>query len=206
MSAFLKTIFGSRSGGGTPITDEKIEVNSIPIGMPFPQWFEGNLSSVVAKYPTRFIKLSKDSAYNAGKLTSQTAHTADETTFYTATISDAGSPLNGESVTLINSVENTTGGVSSNPSFLSAAETPQVRRANRFQSHRVALANSNGGSPLGNLLGGSETGWYYTVTPTSSLAIADRGLIEGDGVNGAPRIGKFTEPTTATAVYYMRIK
>ena len=208
MSAFLKTIFGSRSGGGTPITDEKIEVNSIPIGMPFPQWFESDASAVVTKYPSRFVKLSKnlEGAYNSGKLGVSSAITTNETTFYIATITDVASPLNGQSVTLINSTENTTGGVSSNPSFLAAAETPQVRRVNRFQAHRVLLANSNGGAPLGNLLGGSETGWYYTVTPTSSLAVADRGLIDGDGVNGDPRMGKFTEPTTATAVYYMRIK
>ena len=48
---------------------ETIEVNSIPIGMPFPQWFEGNSQAVVTKYPVRFIKLSKnlEGAYNSGK-------------------------------------------------------------------------------------------------------------------------------------------
>jgi hypothetical protein len=194
-----------KANSNVSVSTEQLEMSGIPIGVPIGVWFDSDPNSVVVKYPSRFIKLSKSSAYNTGKLASQAAVTADETTFYTATISDAGSPLNGQSVTLINSVENTTGGVSSNPSFLAAAETPQVRRANRFQSHRVVLANSNGGSPLGNLLGGSETGWYYNVTPTSSLVVADRGFIDSDGLHGVVRIGKFTEPTSATAIFYMRI-
>ena len=194
-----------KANSNVSVSTEQLELSGIPIGVPIPVWFDSDPNSVVVKYPTRFIKLSKDSAYNTGKLTSQSAITADETTFYTATISNAGSLLNGQSVTLINSVENTTGGVSSNPSFLAAAETAQVRRANRFQSHRVSLRNSNGGASLGNLLGGSETGWYYTVTPTSSLSVPDRGDIDSDGVNGAPRLGKFTEPTSTSSIYYMRI-
>ena len=179
--------------------EKYIEVNSIPIGMPFPQWFEGNLSSVVAKYPTRFIKLSKDSAYNAGKLTSQTAHTADETTFYTATISDAGSPLNGESVTLINSTENTTGGVSAQPSFLGAGETSQTRLANRLQGHRHEIAlNSYGTLPDQISFVNNNTG---LLSNSASLGTAIT-----DTFNGTPRLGKTNQPDAVTAVWYMRIK
>lgn len=200
MSAFLKAIFGSRSGGSL-ITDEKIEVNSIPIGMPFPQWFDGNLSSVVAKYPTRFIKLSKDSAYNAGKLTSQTAHTADETTFYTATISDAGSPLNGESVTLINSTENTTGGVSSQPAFLGAGETAQDRLSNRLQGFKVRITLPRlYGQNVTSQVGFSSDDIIYQE------ADIDSSYIISDAVNGTPRVGKTTRPDAVTAVWHMRYK
>ncbi len=176
--------------------EKYIEVNSIPIGMPFPQWFEGNLSSVVAKYPTRFIKLSKDSAYNASKLTSQTAHTADETTFYTATISDAESPLNGESVTLINSTENTTGGVSSKPSFLGAGETAQTRLVNRLQGFKL----TQGVNPPDNTN-------VNVGSDTLVMQFSSSDLIPlSDGTNGTPRLGKTNQPDAVTAVWHMRIK
>ena len=85
-----------------------VEINSIPIGVPVPIWFENELFSVVNKYPDYFVKLSADQTssgqYNFGKLTGQTEHYSEETRFFTATISDAISPLNGKSITLINSV------------------------------------------------------------------------------------------------------
>lgn len=179
--------------------EEYIEVNSIPIGMPLPQWFEGNLSSVVAKYPTRFIKLSKDSAYNAGKLASQTAHTVNETTFYTATISDAGSPLNGESVTLINSTENTTGGVSAQPTFLGAGETAQTRLVNRSQGHRHAIALNLGGTLPDQISFVSNNTGLLSNSASLGEAISDTS-------NGTPRLGKTTQPDAVTAVWHMRIK
>lgn len=180
---------------------ETIEVNSIPIGMPFPQWFEGNSQAVVTKYPVRFIKLSKnlEGAYNSGKLGVSSAITTDETTFYIATITDVASPLNGQSVTLINSVENTTGGVSAQPAFLGAGETAQTRLVNRSQGHRHAIALN---------LGGTLPDQISFVNNNAGLLSDSQSLGEAisDTSNGTPRLGKTTRPDTVTAVYYMRIK
>lgn len=182
------------------ITDltEFVEVNSIPIGMPFPQWFESDASAVVTKYPTRFVKLSKnlEGAYNSGKLGVSSAITTDETTFYTAMISDVASPLNGQSVTLINSVENTTGGVSAQPTFLGAGETAQTKLVNRMQGFKLV----QGVNPPDNMF--VNVGSDSLVMQHASSDIYP----VTDTINGTPRLGKTTRPDTVTAVWYMRIK
>ena len=188
---------------------ETIEVNSIPIGMPFPQWFEGNSQAVVTKYPVRFIKLSKnlEGAYNSGKLGVSSAITTDETTFYIATITDVASPLNGQSVTLINSTENTTGGVSSQPAFLGAGETSQTRLANRLQGHLIGDLSYGTLQIVGAI---DSTPVQTTALNSRITSIVNYPTIPltavTDGINGTPRVGKTTRPDTVTAVYYMRIK
>jgi len=190
------------------ITDltEFVEVNSIPIGMPFPQWFEGNSEAVVSKYQGRFIKLSKGltgvGLYNNGKLGSQTSETTNETTFYSATITDVTSPLNGQSVTLINSVENTTGTASAQPAFLGAGEVANQKLANMLQGHKYELfVNLDDGSQPSNnssVLTYNNEGPYINALFTNNVVT--------DGTNGTPRLGKTTRPDTVTAIYYMRIK
>ncbi len=187
------------------ITDltEFVEVNSIPIGMPFPQWFESDASAVVTKYPTRFVKLSKnlEGAYNSGKLGVSSAITTDETTFYTATISDAGSPLNGESVTLINSTENTTGGVSAQPAFLGAGETAQTKLVNRLQGHWHSIFQFDGA--ISDHIAGSNADYGFLADGSVERQV---GSPRTDNVNGTPRLGKTNQPDAVTAVWYMRIK
>ena len=182
---------------------ETIEVNSIPIGMPFPQWFEGNSQAVVTKYPVRFIKLSKnlEGAYNSGKLGVSSAITTDETTFYIATITDVASPLNGQSVTLINSVENTTGGVSAQPTFLGAGETAQTKLVNRLQGHWHSIFQFDGA--ISDHIAGSNADYGFLADGSVERQV---GSPRTDNVNGTPRLGKTTRPDTVTAVWYMRIK
>ncbi len=187
------------------ITDltEFVEVNSIPIGMPFPQWFESDASAVVTKYPTRFVKLSKnlEGAYNSGKLGVSSASTTDETTFYIATITDVASPLNGQSVTLINSVENTTGGVSAQPTFLGAGETAQTKLVNRLQGHWHSIFQFDGA--ISDHIAGSNADYGFLADGSVERQV---GSPRTDNVNGTPRLGKTTRPDTVTAVWYMRIK
>lgn len=184
-----------KTNNNTNLSAESLELSSIPIGTPFPLWFDGNANSVVTKYHNRFIKLSKDSAYNTGKLTGQEAITDQETTFYTAQISDVESPLNGQSVTLINSTENTTGGVSSQPAFIGAGESANQKLPNRLQGFQLQ-ASSRGDIDAGGAL-------ITVYTPGSGTNI---NLIISDDTNGTPRIDKTNRPDTVTAVYYMRIK
>ena len=135
------------TGKGLSTLDVKhamIEINSIPMGCPYPVWFENEIFSVVNKYPDYFVILSADQMssgqYNFGKLTSQAEHDSEETRFYTAIISDALSPLNGKNITLINSVKNLTGVSSNQPAFLGAGETSQTRLVNRIQGHWIGNA------------------------------------------------------------------
>ena len=179
-----------------------LEVFFVPIGSPFPQWFSDIQEVTVNKHPEYFIKLSKDSSYNTGKLISQTSITEDETTFYTATISVADSPLNGLSITLINSVENTTGGVSSQPSFLGAGETSQERLVNRLQGHKVRITLPE----LYGQIGVSPIGFSSDESVYEPEVSIDSSYIISDGTNGTPRVGKTNLVDVTTAPYFMRIK
>ena len=179
-----------------------LEVFFVPIGSPFPQWFSDIQEVTVNKHPEYFIKLSKDSSYNTGKLISQTSITEDEAIFYLATISVSDSPLNGLSITLINSVENTTGGVSSQPAFLGAGENAQARLVNKMQGFKVGVTLPRlYGQNVASQIGFSSDDNIYQ--PEVSI---ESSYIISDGTNGNVRKGKIVNPDTITAPYFMRIK
>ena len=179
-----------------------LEVFFVPIGSPFPQWFSDIQEVTVNKHPEYFIKLSKDSSYNTGTLISQTSITEDEAIFYLATISVADSPLNGLSITLINSVENTTGGVSSQPAFLGAGENAQTRLVNKTQGHYHDIPANKMFITEGDDAGYNNVRADGTTKTVPSIAT----MFISDGSHGIPRIYKVTYPDTVIAPYFMRIK
>lgn len=116
---------------------------TIPIGMPFPIW--DHISGVPvppnnsSKY--RFVKLTAADAYNTGVLTSESVSGSAPLVQAQAVVSLAGSPVNGQTVQLINTERR----------FIRAGNSGAVE-ADDFKSH-----NHLYGITLG--YGSSQTGW-----------------------------------------------
>jgi hypothetical protein len=182
---------------------EVLEVDSIPLGQPFPQWFDSE-QTIISKYPYRFVRLTKDltdaTEYNENKLGSQTNATTNETKFYTATITEYYSPLKTSTIELINSTENTTGVESPQPTFLGAGETAQSRLVNQFQGHKINIRTGTTGTET------SFSPIYTSDNGQTGIASQSGTLIIADNQYGTPRVGKTTRPDTVTAIFYMRIK
>lgn len=76
----------------------------IPIGSPFPLWTHlTGVAAPPADNPNyRYIKLTASASYNSGVLTGESVTGSAPLVQATAVISDAASPLNGQTVRLIN--------------------------------------------------------------------------------------------------------
>ncbi|WAC45566.1 hypothetical protein OU997_05185 [Pseudomonas sp. SL4(2022)] len=96
---------GLRSDAKDIVSQEQVDVWAlIPIGSPFPLWT--HLAGVTAP-PTdnanyRYIKLTASDSYNTGVLTGESVSGSAPQVQATAVINDPGSPINGQTIRLIN--------------------------------------------------------------------------------------------------------
>lgn len=157
-----------------------------PVGVPIPVWT--HIAGVVAP-PTndpayRYIRLTASDSYNTGVLTSESVSGSAPLVQATAVISDASSPLNGQTVRLINTERR----------VIRAGSSGTVE-ADALQGHRhqvtlESTATAGAGSTGGN------TG---SIVKTSGDPVSD-------GTNGTPRTANETRPKNIGADYYMRIR
>lgn len=158
------------------------------IGEPFPLWDHLTGADVppIDSALYRFIKLTAGEdgtgEYNEGVLTSESVAGSAPLVIATAVIDDAASPLDGETVSLINTERR----------FLRAGEAGTVQ-ADALQGFKVNIGGS-----------GSASGAFgFTAGTTSSQQSS--GPVS-DGTNGTPRIANETRGKNIGATYYMRIK
>lgn len=179
------------------------QLQGIPIGMPIPLWYTG-VNSVVSVFSNNFIQLSKDltgaGLYNEGKITGQATVTTNETKFYTGIVDVAGSPINAETVTLINSTQNTTDTDKAVETFLGAGETAGVRLADQIQGHSHDIPAD---SYLNQL--GSMAGYTNVRSDGTSKTLPVEAVTITSNIHGTPRVGYNTRPVTVSAVWYMRV-
>lgn len=142
--------------------DTDYQYASIPIGLELPL----DTAPPMNDPRFRFIKLTHGDAYNTGLVTSQTLTGAAPELVSTAVISDARSPLNGQTVHLINTMG----------TFIRPGIAANVRQlsGNRSHAHAIGVADvsSPGGAraaegtgnvdsyPLTNMDGGDEARPY----------------------------------------------
>lgn len=156
-----------------------------PIGVPIPVFDHltgASIPSTTAGY--RYIKLTAADAHNTGVLTSESVTGSAPLVQATAVISLAGSPMNGQTVRLINTERRALRAGSAG-----TAENDQFQ-GHRFNYNAPVIGSFGGGSS--NL--SSNIPLNVTSDPIS------------DGTNGTPRTGNETRAKNIGATYYMRIK
>lgn len=171
----------------------------IPLGVPFDIWT--HLPGVEVP-PTdnpnyRYIKLTASDSYNDGVLTSESVSGSAPLVQATAVISDASSPLNGQTVRLINTERR----------FIRPGSSGTVE-ADAFQGHRVV-------TPVG---GASDIPSQWTFGLGAALngvtGNAYRSGMAGgissdpvtNGTNGTPRTADETRVKSIGADVFMRIR
>lgn len=130
----------------------------------------------------RFIRLTASDSYNTGVLTTETVTGSAPNINATAVINDSGSPINGQTVHLINTERN----------FLRAGSSGTLQ-SSQNASHTHATANGSG----------------FVISTSSGVAAASSGTgsnIWGSAAATATAGGDEARPRTIGATYYMRIR
>lgn len=163
-----------------------------PIGTPIPVFDHltgASIPSTTAGY--RYIKLTAADAHNTGVLTSESVTGSAPLVQATAVISLAGSPMNGQTVRLINTERRvlragSSGTVEDDQFQKTAIQGTWVNSPSALSGSSYSANNSTAGGP------GSST---LTIN-----------AIISDGTNGTPRVGLETRAKSIGVTYYMRIK
>lgn len=197
-----------RDGNWTPWAETTIQPDRLSpwlmkiIGEPFPLMdFMGNIGQPPRDKDYRYIKLSANDSYNAGILVSETVSGADPNMWATAVIQLSGSPLNGQTVRLINTERR----------FLRAGNAGTLEDSqNQFHSHGGWLDNAgnhqhsyqcgrltmNDASESGNQRPSRQDTTRMTEWSGNHTHVLH---IEGSG-------GNESRPRNLGINYYMRIK
>lgn len=163
-----------------------------PIGVPIPVF--SHLAGVTIP-PTnkayRYIKLTAADSYNDGVLGSESVSGTAPLVLATALITLAGSPINGLSVSLINTERRAL-----------RAGSSGTLQDDQFQ--KTAIQGSYINSPTA--LSGSSYSGNTTVSGGPGGTLMTVNAVITDGANGTPRAGLETRAKNIGADYYMRIK
>ncbi|MBO9552239.1 hypothetical protein [Pseudomonas sp.] len=184
---------GYRGGAWGPISSEPATAADLwafqPIGVPIPVFT--HLAGVVEPPKDksyRYVKLTAADAYNTGILTSESVVGSAPLVQANAVISLAGSPINGLTISLINterrSLRAGNSGALENDQFQGFL----IGDGSNLLSRLTSITYSAGGTATAHIGGAS---------PLTRM---------NDGANGAPRAGDETRAKNIGATYYMRIK
>ncbi|TWC50110.1 hypothetical protein FBY04_1203 [Pseudomonas sp. SJZ080] len=179
--------------------------NFQPIGVPIPVFT--NLTGVTeppTNQPYRYIKLTAADAYNTGVLSSESVTGTSPLVQATAVVSLASSPLNGQTVRLMNTERR----------FLRAGSSGTVE-GDQFQGFQVGAVEA-GGTRYGDMTANGASGSVATNAgsgfsierwlASNGAGLSTRLQPVGDGTNGAVRSGTETRGKNIGVTYYMRIK
>lgn len=159
-----------------------------PIGVPIPVWTHiTGVSTPPTNDPAyRYIKLTASDSYNTGVLTSESVSGSAPLVQATAVINLAGSPINGQTVRLINTERRA----------IRAGSSGSVE-SDAMQGHFHDVVDSYAA-------GGGGTGGVYAANSGLVQSLVASAPIS-DGTNGTPRVANETRGKNIGADYYMRI-
>lgn len=168
----------------------------MPLGMKFPiDTHTAGVSVPPTDNPNyRYIKLTASDSYNAGVLTSESVSGSAPLVHATAVISLSGSPMNGQTVRLINTERR----------FIRAGSSGTVG-ADTLQGHWHGDGNAT------SLVANSQSGSVIMITASAAFSFetavssADRQVVSSDGANGSVRVANETSPKYIGTDYFMRI-
>lgn len=170
-----------------------------PIGKPFGLWTHlAGVSAPPTNNPNyRYIKLTASDSYNTGVLTSESVSGSAPLVQATAVINSAGSPMNGQTVRLINTERR-----------VIRAGSSGVVEADALQGHKHRLPSSYASADLAPYGTFSPTPQTFTHGDGTATAFGHLSSTasDSDGSNGAPRIAGETRVKSIGAEYYMRIR
>lgn len=168
-----------------------------PIGVPIPVWTHiAGVSAPPTNDPAyRYIKLTASDSYNTGVLTSESVSGSAPLVQATAVISDVNSPMNGQTVRLINTERRSLRGGSSG---VVEADAMQVITGYTGQYTRVtAGTNPSGAFSVSN---DSDNSFIGSTGSTST------GLNFSSANSPNARTANETRPKNIGADYYLRIR
>jgi hypothetical protein len=136
------------------------------------------------------VGLTGVGGFNNGKLTSESSSGSAPLVSATAVINFAGSPMNGQTVRLINTESR----------ILRPSSSPGTLQNDAFQGHR----HENGYTNIKPYVAGTLFGDFLATTPTNST---NTGILDPitDGTNGTPRTAIETRMKNIGVKAYMRI-
>lgn len=180
-----------------------------PIGVPFP--IQTHITGVPVP-PTdnqnyRYIKLTASDSYNTGVLTSESVSGSAPLVQATAVISDASSPMNGQTVRLINTEERVLRAGNSGAVLADALQGHGHNIVSDDNFGRYAkpaeVGGAGGTGPFFGLQNSSNNS-YYGNSPSDNTVVAVPFM--SDGTNGTPRVANETRVKSLGVDYFMRIR
>lgn len=162
---------------------------AFPIGVPIQTWDHlAGFPAPPTNKPYRYIKLTASDGYNTGFLGSESVTGSAPLVVATAVITDAGSPLNGRTVNLINTERRFIRGGSSG-----SVENDAVQGHNHEIRNGPGSIQTSGPQP-------------HVLTPGNDLSPWVAKALITDGTNGTPRVANESRSKNVGATFYMRIK
>lgn len=145
----------------------------------------------------RWVKLTASDSYNAGVLTNESVSGSAPLVQATAKVNLAASPINGLTISLINTERRVLRAGSSGTAQDDALQG---------HKHRTALGNASGSdawaqdgvetSQTSTVIGAATGSYYRLLTGVAGFS---------DGTNGTPRTASETRAKNIGATYYLRI-
>jgi len=163
---------------------------SQPIGVPIPVFDHIDGVELPPTDDTRFryIKLTADDDYNDGVLTSESVTGSAPLVVATAIIDDADSPLDGQSVHLINTERRA----------LRAGDSG-IAQEDAFQGHWHEILGQQ------SVVSNSSSGQVFMNGTANTVMQSKAATPISDGVNGTPRTANETRMKNLGATYLLRI-
>ncbi|MFY1054664.1 hypothetical protein ACOQNP_23850 [Ectopseudomonas khazarica] len=173
---------------------QAVQWATLPIGVPIPVWTHiPGVSEPPTDSSYRYIKLTASDAYNTGVLTSESVSGSAPLVQATAVISDVLSPLNGQTIRLINTERRS----------LRAGSSGTVE-ADSLQGHKHGPDADQNATTIWST---KVPGGAFSMSGGSTLAATTSvGIPISDGANGTPRTANETRSKNIGADYYMRIR
>ena len=166
-----------------------------PLGVPIPVFM--HLSGVTIPpldRSYRYIQLSAGASYNAISLASEVVSGSAPLVSATAIVAVADSPLNGQSIRLINTEQRVLRAGNSSGAVMDDAFQGHLHNRNQEGADEVITKNGSGWADLA-----SGTVRSLAVRAVTGGAVADPNY-------GAARIANETRAKSINAVYFMRIR
>lgn len=174
-----------------------------PIGVPIPVYDHYGGAAPPTNNPLyRYVKLTASDAYNSGLLSGESVSGSAPLVIATATLSLAGSPINGAFISLINTERRVL-----RAGLSGTAENDSIQgHGHRETVGTPGAVADSGATGVGYAAGASSNGFGIRASVGTTGNDVAIGVPIVNGSNGAPRVAAETRAKSMGATFYMRVK